>query len=206
MCARRENLCPVRECPAGTGQAATLARIPGDRAARQGELVLPAAPGWHGGQPGASSRPPEHAAATCQAVTRPRTPNAPKRSVTAAVAAPNAASTSSHGEPSALGTPRSTPARRATRNRCSRTASSRVPSCHPQHAGQRARRGRSTPAIPRTPRRRAHPTDATRPGNPGNRPAQPPTATRPEPDQPLPSSTGASAHPARSSRSGSSTT
>ncbi len=89
--------------------------------------MLAPAPGQAGGQPGASSRPAEHAAATCHPVTGPSTPAAPNRPVTATVTAPSAASRSRYGQPSALGTGRSTPARRATPSRYSRTASSREP-------------------------------------------------------------------------------
>ncbi len=126
-CAHHEHRESAREGPAGTGRAATLARIPGNRAVRQGQLVLRSLPGSCGGQPGARSRPAEHATATCQAVTGPSTPRRPKRSVTATVAAPNAASTSRHGEPIDFGTGRSTPARRATCIKCSRVASRREP-------------------------------------------------------------------------------
>jgi hypothetical protein len=74
--------------------------------------VLPVLPAPRGGQPGERSRPAEQAAVTCHTVTGPRTPNTPKRPVTAAVAAPNAAqSTSRHGDPRALGTTWSIPAR-----------------------------------------------------------------------------------------------
>ena len=92
-----------------------------------------------GGQPGERSRPPLDAAATCHAVTGPITPAVPNRAVTAAVAAPNAASTSRHGDPSAFGTAWSTPASRATTVKCTRTASSRVPH-PPQPAADRAGR------------------------------------------------------------------
>lgn len=91
-----ENLYSVRECPAGTARQQPLARISG---ARVGVSVLPAAPGRGGGQPGHSSRPAEHAAATCQAVTGPRTPTVPQRPVAAAVAA----STSRCGRRTATG-------------------------------------------------------------------------------------------------------
>ena len=110
-----------------TGRAVTLARIPPNRGLRQRRLVLPVGPGCPGGQPGDSSRPAEQAAATCQALTGPRTPNAPNRPLTAAVAAPNAASTSRHADPRALGTTRSTPARWATPSNHVRTASNRPP-------------------------------------------------------------------------------
>ena len=76
--------------------------------------MLPAAPTEATGQPGERSREPDDAAATCQAVTGPITPAAPNRAVTAVVAAPNAASTSRHGDPVAFGTAWSTPASRAS--------------------------------------------------------------------------------------------
>jgi hypothetical protein len=75
---------------------------------------LAPAPTEPSGQPGERSRPPLDADATCHAVTEPITPDVPNRAVTAAVAAPTAASTSRHGEPSAFGTAWSTPASRAT--------------------------------------------------------------------------------------------
>lgn len=115
----------ARENLAGTGRAATLARIPAPQAARQRRLVLRPTSVPAGGHQGASSRPPEQAAATCQPVTGPSTPTDPNRPVTAVVAAPNAASRSRHGQPSAFGTGRSTPARRATRSRYNRVVSSR---------------------------------------------------------------------------------
>ena len=89
--------------------------------------MLPAAPTEAGGQPGERSREPDDAAATCQAVTGPITPTVPNRAVTAVVAAPNAASTSRHGDPRAFGTALSTPASRATTVKCTRAASSRAP-------------------------------------------------------------------------------
>jgi len=126
-CAHRCNT-SIREgtSPAGTGRSATFARIPGPASAHQGQLVLHPAAGPAGGHPGASSRPPEQPAATCQAVTEPTTPTAPNRPVTAAVAAPNAASRSRHGQPSAVGTGWSTPARMATCSRYSRVLSKRA--------------------------------------------------------------------------------
>ena len=96
--------------------------------------MLATAAGSIDGQPGARSRPAEHATATCQAVTGPTTPNEPNRPVTAAVAAPSAASRSRHGEPSAFGTGWSTPDRRAICSRCSRVASNRgaITRSHPR--------------------------------------------------------------------------
>src|SRR5664279_201691 len=88
----------------------TLATIQDQRPRRQGQLVLAPAPTDPAGQPGERSRPPLDADATCHAVTGPRIPTAPNRAVTAAIVAPNAASTSCHGDPSAFGTAWSTPA------------------------------------------------------------------------------------------------
>jgi hypothetical protein len=105
----------------------TLATIPDQPAPRQGELVLPAALTKPTGQPGERSREPDDATATCQAVTGPITPAVPNRAVTALVAAPNAASTSRHGDPVAFGTDWSTPANRATTMKCTRAGSSRAP-------------------------------------------------------------------------------
>jgi len=90
----------------------TLATILEHAAVRQGELVLAPALTEPSGQPGEGSRLPLDADATCHAVTGPKIPAVPNRAVTAAVAAPNAASTSRHGEPSAFGTAWSTPANR----------------------------------------------------------------------------------------------
>src|SRR5262249_58466345 len=103
------------------------------RRAPEGTGVAPA-PGHTDGQPGARSRPPEHAAATCQPVTAPTTPTTPNRSVTAAFAAPNAANRSRHGDPNAFGTARSTPTRAATCSRYSRVASNRpaITRSHPR--------------------------------------------------------------------------
>jgi hypothetical protein len=132
----------------------------------------------------------------------------PNRPLTAALAAPNTASTSRHGQPCALGTAWSTPARQATCTNRVRTGTNRAPITRNQprtlaagtpnsspitrcpappaqasraapitstpytrrnntvtgnntwvtrHAGQRARRGCSTPTRPCTPRGRAHP-------------------------------------------------
>lgn len=189
------------------------------RSARQRQLVLAPAPGPATGHPGARSRPPEQAAATCQAVTGPSTPTGPNRPVTATLAASNAASRSRHGQPNALGTGRSTPALAATCNRSNRTASNLVPitrsqprtvaagtsrsapmtrclapparatsaapitftayarrastvtgsnTCVARQPEHRARRGRSTPARPRTPRARAHPQQRSTPEQSGH--------------------------------------
>ena len=89
--------------------------------------MLPVLPPPRPGQPGDRSRPAEQAAATCHTVTGPSTPNTPKRPVTAVLAAPNAASTSRHGQPRALGTTWSTPARWATASNRVRTSSNRAP-------------------------------------------------------------------------------
>ena len=105
----------------------TLVTIPDRPSCRQGQLVLDPAPTAPSGQPGGRSRPPDDAAATCHAVTRPRTPAVPNLAITAAAAAPNATSTSRHGDPKAFGTARSTPASRATSTKCTRTADSREP-------------------------------------------------------------------------------
>ena len=104
----------------------TLATIQDQPPRRQGRLVLAPAPTEPSGQPGERSRPPLDADATCHAVTEPITPDVPNRAVTAAVAAPTAASTSRHGEPSAFGTAWSTPASRATTLKCTRTAANRA--------------------------------------------------------------------------------
>ena len=93
---------------------------------RQGQLVLAPAPTEPTGHPGERSRPPLDADATCHAVTGPMTPAMPNRPVTAEVAAATAATKSSHGDPSALGTAWSTPASRATSVKCTRTDSSRT--------------------------------------------------------------------------------
>jgi hypothetical protein len=103
----------------------TLATILEHAAVRQGELVLAPALTEPSGQPGERSRPPLDADATCHAVTGPKIPAVPNRAVTAAVAAPTAASTSRHGEPSAFGTAWSTPANRATSTKSTRTAANR---------------------------------------------------------------------------------
>ena len=87
--------------------------------------MLQPAPGEPVGQPGERSRPPLDADTTCHAVSGPINPAVPNRPVTAEVAAPTAATTSSHGDPNAFGTARSTPARRATSTKCTRTASKR---------------------------------------------------------------------------------
>ena len=81
----------------------TLATIPEQAAMCQGELVLAPAPTALPGQPGKRSRPPDDAAATCHAVTRPTTPAVPNLAITAAAAAPNATSTSCHGDPKDFG-------------------------------------------------------------------------------------------------------
>ncbi len=104
----------------------TLPRIPAADPAASGATGVAPPGGPTGGHPGASSRAPEHAEATCQAVTGPSTPTPPNRSLSATVAAPRAASRSRHGQPNAVGTGRSTPARAATASRCTRTASNRV--------------------------------------------------------------------------------
>ena len=130
----------------------TLATIQDQRPHRQGQLVLAPAHTEPNGQPGERSRPPLDADATCHAVTRPITPAVPNRAITAAVAAPTAASTSRHGDPSvacqrdgttvlpwpgwshqrgrrhpsAFGTAWSTPASRATTLKCTRTAANRA--------------------------------------------------------------------------------
>ena len=105
----------------------TLARMSFNHRPRQRRLLLPVLPAPRGGQPGDRSRPVEQTAATCHTVTTPSTPSTPKRPVTAAVAAPNAASTSRHGQPRALGTAWSTPARCATYSNRVRTVSNRAP-------------------------------------------------------------------------------
>ena len=107
------------------------------------------------GQPGERSRPPNDAAATCHAVTGPITPTGPNRPVTAAVAAPTAASRSRHGEPSAFGTAWSTPASRATSSEM-----------HPRRLQPAAH-----PPQPAAHRRRRHPQ--RRPDRPVTLPGSP---------------------------------
>jgi len=76
----------------------TLAAIPEQAEVRQGQLVSNPAAIDPAGHPGERSRPPDDAAATCHAVTGPTIPAARTGpAVTAAVAAPTAASTSAHG-------------------------------------------------------------------------------------------------------------
>jgi len=76
----------------------TLATIPEQAEVRQGQLVSNPAAIDPAGHPGERSRPPDDAAATCHAVTGPTIPAARTGpAVTAAVAAPTAASTSAHG-------------------------------------------------------------------------------------------------------------
>jgi hypothetical protein len=99
--------------PTGVAGQMTLATIPDHRLVRQGQLVLAPAAGDNAGQPGERSRPPLDADTTCHPVTGPITPAAPNRALTAAVAAPTAATRSCHGDPHAVGTTRSTPANRA---------------------------------------------------------------------------------------------
>ena len=105
----------------------TLATIPEHAAVHQGQLVLAPTPTETPGHPGERSRPPLDADATCHAVTRPTTPAVPNLAITAAAAAPTAASMSRHGDPMAFGTARSTPASCATNTKCTRTASNREP-------------------------------------------------------------------------------
>jgi len=83
---------------------------------RQGELVLPPAPGWRGGQPGRQE--PTSRTRRGDLPGRHRAED-PERAEAAGHrrgrgTQPSAARTSRHGEPSALGTAGSTPARRAT--------------------------------------------------------------------------------------------
>ena len=131
-CARHENLNSARESPASTGRGVDPREVFGYPPVAAEATRVATSPAGRAGQSGASSRPAEHAAATCQAVTGPSTPTGPNRLVTATIAAPNAASTLRHGEPSAAGTGRSTPAREATCNRCNRTGSSRSVSTRSQ--------------------------------------------------------------------------
>lgn len=88
--------------------------------------MLPPKPVGDPGHPGASSRPAEHATATCHRVTVPATPTDPNRPVIAAWAASNALSRSRHGDPAASGTTMSTPARAATRSKNTRAGPSRA--------------------------------------------------------------------------------
>src|SRR5664279_5695260 len=162
------------ELPDRCCRAMTLATIPDRPGCRQGELVLDPAPTALPGQPGERSRPPDDAAATCHAVTRPRTPAVPNLAITAAAAAPNATSTSRHGDPMAFGTARSTPASRATSTKCTRPAS---PTGNPTAATNRGPCRPAPPARPRSGGAQGRPPARSAPRR--SPPRRPPAAATP---------------------------